>query len=178
MFFCVTLEIPKLSKIMLLNSLKVSVLRKFFCEREELWTGCQLWIIVLLSYSSLQITVVGVSCAWLVVAVMLCWEEISWRYFRVGDDSFVIWYLTFHKVNYPVSKKRQAYSKTFLFGDSIVLLSCCWSVGVKCHRLIILQERSTNANTRCIHLKGFEQLLIEIITDWIGTKQGLEQWVS
>ena len=68
---------PKLSKIMLLNSLKVSVLRKVFCEREELWTGCQLWLIVLLSYSSLQITIVGVSCAWLVVAVMLCWEEIS-----------------------------------------------------------------------------------------------------
>ena len=104
MFFCVTLEILKLSKVILLNPPKISDSGKIFCEREELWTGCRLWLIVLLSYSSLQITIVGVSCAWLVVAVVLCGEEISWRYFRVADDSFEIWYLTFHKVDCPISK--------------------------------------------------------------------------
>ena len=105
MFFCVTLEILKSSRVMLLNPLKISDLRRDF-----LWKGGALdrmsamKFIVLLSYSSLQITIVGVSCAWLVVAVVLCWEEISWRYFRVADDSFEIWYLTFHKVDCPISK--------------------------------------------------------------------------
>lgn len=107
-FFWVTLEIPELSKAIVSNSTqKMCSPERFAVWRaveEELLTGCRLWLVVLLSCSSLQMTIVGVSCAWLVDAVVLCWE-VSWRYSPVADDPFVQWYLTFYKADCPICQK-------------------------------------------------------------------------
>lgn len=158
-FFWVTMEIPELSKAI------ISYSTPKMCSPERLSLescgkgareSCRLWLVVLLSCSWLQMTIFGVACVWLQVPVVLWWE-VPWRYSLVEYDSLLLWYLTFHKVDCFICRKPSIlqdipFSITAL--ALLSLLSFCQRVEVKCNGLIILQEPSSNANTRRIHLKG------------------------